>query len=114
VGTISQLVLLSTTYLQMLSTERFLFFFILFFQSLVVILYGIVVRARTFLWAPAFFVVLGVISAVLMTLEGLLSLIVITCTGLLLLLLGIVALLLRERILAATEDLGSRLGGWQA
>jgi hypothetical protein len=39
---------------------------------------------------------------------------VITCTGLLLLLLGIVALLLRERILAATEDLGSRLGGWQA
>jgi hypothetical protein len=41
-------------------------------------------------------------------------LILVGCTGLLLLILGIMALVLREQLLAVTNRLGERLGGWQA
>ena len=113
-GMLSQLVLLSTTYIQMVSTARFLFFFILFFQSLLVILYGLVLRARSLVITPIIFVTLGVISVVFSALSGIPTAILIGCTGVLLLVLGILAMVLRERLIKATEKLGERLGGWRA
>lgn len=113
-GLVSQLILLSTTYIQMLGTDRFLFFFVLFAQALVVLGYGLVVRSRSLVIAPLVFVVLGVVTVTLSVLAGLPALILIGCTGLLLLLLGIMALVMRERLLSVTTRLGERLGGWQA
>jgi len=113
-GMLSQLVLLSTTYIQMVSTGRFLFFFILFFQSLVVVLYGLVLRARSFVITPIIFVTLGVISVVFSALSGIPTAILIGCTGVLLLALGTLAMVLRERLIKATEKLGEQLGGWRA
>lgn len=113
VGTLSQLVLFSTTYIQLISTGKFSFFSILFFQALVVIVYGLVIRGRSFVTTPIIFLVLAVLTMVFNTLYETLSLLVIGCSGLLLLGLGIAALLLRERIAQASENLGERLGGWQ-
>jgi hypothetical protein len=64
--------------------------------------------------APLAFVVLGVITVALSVLAGIPALILVGCTGLLLLLLGIGALIMREQLLAMTNRLGERLGGWQA
>jgi hypothetical protein len=113
-GLISQLILLGTTYIQMVGTERFLFFFVLFVQSLVVLTYGLVIRSKSLTIAPVIFVVLGVITAMLSVLAGVPALILVGCTGLLLLILGSVALIMREQLLSVTSRLGERLGGWQA
>jgi hypothetical protein len=113
-GLVSQLILLGTTYIQMFSTDKLLYFFVLFGQALVVLVYGLVVRSRSLVIAPLVFVVLGVLTVALSALAGLPALILIGCTGFLLLLLGIVALIMRERLLAATSQLGQRLGHWQA
>jgi hypothetical protein len=113
-GLISQLILLSTTYIQMVGAERFLFFFVLFAQSLVVLTYGLVIRSKSLTITPVIFVVLGVITATLSVLAGIPALILIGCTGLLLLILGSVALIMREQLLSVTSRLGERLGGWQA
>ncbi len=113
-GLISQLILLSTTYIQMVGTERFLFFFVLFVQSLVVLTYGLVIRSKSLTVTPVIFVVLGVITATLSVLAGIPALILVGCTGLLLLILGSVALIMREQLLSVTSRLGERLGGWQA
>jgi hypothetical protein len=113
-GLVSQLILLSTTYIQMVATDRFLFFFVLFVQAMVVLSYGLVVRSRSLVGAPLVFVVLGVITVVFSTLSGLPALLLVGCTGLLLLLLGIVALLQRERLLLVSNRLSERLAGWQA
>jgi hypothetical protein len=113
-GSLSQLILLGTTYIQMFSTEQILYFFVLFLQGLVVLVYGLVVRSRSLVLAPIILVVLGVITVALSVLAGIPALILVGCTGLLLLLLGIGALVLREKLLAVTNRLGERLGGWQA
>lgn len=113
-GLISQLILLSTTYIQMIATERFLFFFVLFMQAMVVLTYGLVVRSRSLVGAPLVFVILGVITAVFTTLSALPALLVVGCNGFLLLLLGIAALQQRERLLAVSGRLGERLTRWQA
>jgi hypothetical protein len=113
-GLISQLILLGTTYIQMAGTGRFLFFFVLFVQSLVVLTYGLVIRSKSLTIAPVIFVVLGVITATLSVLAGIPALILVGCTGLLLLVLGSVALIMREQLLSVTSRLGERLGGWQA
>jgi hypothetical protein len=113
-GLLSQLILLGTTYIQMFSTEQLLYFFVLFGQAMVVLVYGLVVRSRSLAAAPLAFVVLGVITVALSALAGLPALILVGCTGFLLLLLGIVALVMRERLLAVTNQLGQRLGNWQA
>ncbi len=113
-GLVSQLALLGTTYIQMFSTHQLLYFFVLFGQALVVLVYGLVVRSRSLVLAPLVFVILGAITVALSALAGLPALILIGCTGFLLLLLGIVALVMRERLLAATSQLGQRLGKWQA
>jgi hypothetical protein len=113
-GLLSQFILLGTSYIQMFSTEQLLYFFVLFLQALVVLVYGLVVRSRSLVLAPIAFVVLGVITVALSVLAGVPALLLIGCTGLLLLLLGIGALVLREKLLAMTNRLGERLGGWQA
>jgi hypothetical protein len=113
-GILSQLVLLSTTYIQMIESNRFSFFFILFFQSLALLAYGIVIRSRSFVVMPIIFSILGVLGVAFSVLSGLPTALIIGCTGLLLLILGIVALLLRERLLHMTQALGERLGGWRA
>lgn len=112
-GTISQLILFSTTYIQLISNEQFTYFLILFLQALAVIAYGLVVRARSLLFWPIFFVVIAVITVVLGRLRGLGTLILVGGTGLTLILFGIIALAQRERISQATKNLGERLGGWQ-
>ncbi len=113
-GLVSQLILLSTTYIQMLSTDRFLFFLVLFVQAMIVLGYGLVVRSRSLVGAPLAFVILGVITVTLGSLSGLPALMLVGCTGFLLLLLGIVALLQRERLLSVSQRFGDRLTGWQA
>jgi hypothetical protein len=113
-GILAQLILLTTTYLQMLSTERFLFFMILFFQALVLLVYGLVVRSRSFVLVPLPFSVVAVITVAFSLLSGLSTAVVIGCSGVLLLLTGIAALLLRERLMRLTDRLGQSLGGWRA
>lgn len=111
-GGLSQLVLLGTTYIQMLVTERFSFFFVLFFQSLVVLAYGVVVRSRSLILAPIVFSILGVVSVAFSVLAGVRSAILIGCTGLIMIVLGVLALLYRDRVLAAGRRLGESFGGW--
>ncbi len=113
-GLLSQVILLGTSYIQMFSTEWILYFFVLFLQAVVVLVYGLVVRSRSLVLAPIIFVVLGVLTVALSALAGIPALILVGCTGFLLLLLGIMALLMREKLLAVTNRLGERLGGWQA
>jgi hypothetical protein len=113
-GLVSQLILLSTTYIQMLSTDRFLFFLVLFVQAMIVLSYGLVVRSRSLVGAPLAFVILGVITVTLGSLSGLPALALVGCTGFLLLLAGIAALLQRERLLTVSHRFSERLTGWQA
>ena len=113
-GVFSQLVLLSTTYIQMIESNRFSFFFILFFQSLILLAYGIVIRSRSFVIVPIIFSILGVLGVAFSVLSGLPTALIIGCTGLVLLMLGLIALLLRERLLHMTQALGERLGDWRA
>ncbi len=109
-GMVSQLVLLGTTYIQMYSTNQLSYFIMLFFQGLAVLGYGILIRSRSLVITPLSFIVLGVITVVLSVLSGVPTAIIIGCTGLALLAAGILAVVMRERILAA----GDRLGGWRA
>ena len=113
-GVLSQLILLGTTYIQMAAGEQLIFFVVLFLQALVVLGYGLVIRAKSLVIAPIFFVVLGVITAAFSVFAGIPTIILIGCTGLLLLGLGILALVMRERLIAVTDRLGERLGGWRA
>jgi hypothetical protein len=108
-GMLSQFVLLGTTYIQMVSTERLLFFFVLFAQSMLVLIYGLVQRSRSLVITPIAFAVIGVVTVVYSALKGLGPVILIGSTGLVLLLAGIVAVLLRERI----TRLGEQLSGWK-
>ncbi|MBN1450274.1 MAG: hypothetical protein JW963_04590 [Anaerolineales bacterium] len=109
-GMVSQLVLLSTTYIQFLSTERLNFFAIIFFQALVVLIYGIVIRSRSLVITPIIFLVLSVITVLYGLLEGILPVILIGCTGLILLMLGILAVIMRERL----KQISERFGDWGA
>ncbi|MEM7031168.1 MAG: hypothetical protein AAF629_16515 [Chloroflexota bacterium] len=113
-GLLSQLILLGTTYIQMVSTERLTFFTVLFFQALVLLAYGLVVRSRSFFIVPICFLVLGVISLTFTVLAGVPTIILIGCTGFILLGLGILALVMRERLVELTDQIGEKLGGWQA
>jgi len=108
-GMLSQLVLLGTTYIQMLSTEKLSFFFVLFVQSMVVLVYGLIQRSRSLVITPIAFAVLGVITVVYSALKGLGPVILIGSSGVLLLTAGIVAVLMRERI----TKLGEQLSDWK-
>ena len=108
-GMLSQLVLLGTTYIQMFSTEKLSFFVVLFVQSIVVLIYGIIQRSRSLVITPIVFAVLGVMTVVYTALKGLGPVILIGSTGLILLVAGIIAVLRRERI----TKLGEQLSDWK-
>ncbi|MFQ5944279.1 MAG: hypothetical protein ACE5JF_12070 [Anaerolineales bacterium] len=112
-GILSQVVLLGTTYIQMLTTEQFSFFFVLFLQSLAVLAYGVTVRSRSLTLAPIAFSILGVVSVAFSVLAGVNSAILIGCTGLFMILLSVLALIYRDRLLTAGHRLGEGFGGWQ-
>jgi hypothetical protein len=109
-GMVSQLVLLSTTYIQFLSTERIGFFFAIFFQALAVLGYGIVIRSRSLVITPLGFLVLSVLTVAYGLLQGILTVLLIGCTGMLLLLLGILAVIMRDRF----KQIGERFSEWGA
>jgi hypothetical protein len=108
-GMLSQLVLLGTTYIQMVSTNKLSFFFVLFAQSMIVLIYGLIQRSRSLVITPIVFAVLGVMTVVYSALKGLGPVILIGSTGVLLLMAGIIAVLLRERI----TRLGEQLSEWK-
>ena len=103
-GMISQLVLLGTTYIQMVSTSELSFFFVLFAQSLVVLAYGIIMRSRSLVIAPIGFAVLGVVTVLYSALKDLSLVVIIGVTGIILLGLGIFAVIMRERITMLAEQ----------
>lgn len=113
-GMFSQLVLLGTTYIQMVDTGEIVFFFVLFFQALLVVGYGLVARSRSLVFVPIVALVVGVLTVVFSALSGLFALIVIGCSGFALLFLGILALVLRERLVAAGQLVRDRFGDWSA
>lgn len=104
-GMVSQLVLIGASYIQFVQTEQFPYFVVMFIQSLVVLTYGIVVRSRSLVVTPIVLVVVGVVTVVFGALRGLSLVILIGCSGIGLILLGIAALLLRERISSLREHL---------
>ncbi|HLO13560.1 MAG TPA: hypothetical protein VK206_01935, partial [Anaerolineales bacterium] len=108
-GMLSQLVLLGTTYIQMVSTGKLSFFFVLFMQSMVVLIYGIIQRSRSLVIMPIVFAVLGVMTVVYSALKGLGPVILVGSTGVILLTAGIIAVLMRERI----TRLGEQLSEWK-
>lgn len=109
-GMISQLVLLGTTYIQMVSTEELGYFAALFFQALVVLVYGLVIRSRSLVGLPIFMLVLGVSTIVLFILRGLSTVILIGCTGIVMIIVATLAVVLRERL----AQVGERLSNWKA
>jgi hypothetical protein len=109
-GLLSQLVLLGTTYIQMISDRNLGFFFMLFGQSLLVLVYGILMRSRSLVIAPIGFAVLGVVTVLYDALRDLSLVVIIGATGLVLLTLGVLAVLMRERIATFAE----RFSDWNA
>lgn len=109
-GMVSQFVLLGTTYIEMVNKNELAYFFVLFFQSLAVLIYGLVIRSRSLTFFPIGFVVLGVLTVVYSALQGVMTIFLIGCTGLLLLAFGIIAVLMRERI----AKLNEKLSDWKA
>ncbi|HAV77469.1 MAG TPA: hypothetical protein DCX53_08950 [Anaerolineae bacterium] len=109
-GAVSQLVLLGTSYYQLVSTSQLGFFFVLFFQSLVIIFYGLFMRSRSLVFAPIAIVVLATLTILYSALQDLSLVIIIGVSGLLLLTLGILAVLMREKITSFVE----RFNDWSA
>jgi hypothetical protein len=109
-GMASQLVLLGTTYTQMIAQLNLNYFFVLFLESMTVLVYGIVIRSRSLVIAPLGFIVVGVLSVVIYAMRTLGLVVIIGVTGMTLLVLGILAVLIRERISTFAE----RFRDWQA
>ena len=109
-GLVSQLLLLGTTYIQMVSTEQLGYFTALFFQALAVLVYGLVVRSRSLVGVPIVMLVLGVTTIVLFILRGLSTVILIGCTGIVMIIVATLAVVLRERL----AQMGERLSNWRA
>ena len=109
-GMLSQLTLLSTTYFQMVSEEELIYFVVLFFQALVVLIYGIIIRSRSLVITPIIFLIVGVLTITFGLLEGLPTILLIGCTGVFLIAFGIGALLLREKV----SGLRERLDDWNS
>jgi hypothetical protein len=109
-GMVSQLVLLGTTYIQFVSTERLLFFAVMFFQALAVLVYGVIVRSRSLVITPIIFAVLSVVTVLYGLLEGILPVLLIGCTGVILLMLGIFAVIMRDRL----KQISERFNDWGA
>jgi hypothetical protein len=111
-GIFTILILLSTTFLQMSLSEQLRFFLLLFIEGLLLMGYGLLMRSRSFFFIPIVYLVLATIVVVLTVLSGVPTALVIGCTGLLLLGVGILALLMHERLLKATERVGDLFRVW--
>ena len=109
-GILSQLVLLGTSYIQMVETGELKYFFLLLFQFLAMLAYGIVVHSRSLIIAPIAIVVLAVLTILYKALKDLSLVIIIGVIGLILLALGILAVVMRERITSMAE----RFSDWDA
>jgi tetratricopeptide (TPR) repeat protein len=101
-GVTAQMILLGTSFIQM--SIGLQFFFILFFQSLILLGYGLVIRSLSFTIIPILFVVGGVLRVVFTALAHYSTVVTLGCTGLGLVLLGITALVMRERLLTTYEE----------
>jgi hypothetical protein len=109
-GVVSQLVLLGTSYIQMVDTGELTYYFLLLFQFLAMLVYGIVVRSRSLIIAPIAIVVLATLTILYNALKDLSLVIIIGVTGIILLGLGILAVVMRERI----TNLAERFSDWDA
>ncbi len=115
-GMLSQLTLLGTTYIQMVNngSEGLIYFVVLFFQAIAVLVYGIVIRSRSLTFTPIFFLVISVMSVIYILvydlLDAITSIVMVGCTGIILLAIGILAVLMREKI----TKLGEKLNEWKA
>jgi hypothetical protein len=109
-GLLSQLLLLGTTYSQMVATNELGYFVALFFQALAVLVYGLVLRSRSLVGVPIVMLVLGVSTIVLFILRGLSTVILIGCTGIVMLVAATLAVVLREKL----AQVGERLSNWRA
>jgi hypothetical protein len=109
-GMVSQLILLGTTYIEMINQNELSYFVALFFQSLAVLTYGIIIRSRSLTFTPIILVVLGVFTVLYSTFKSMNTVVLIGCTGILMLIFGIIAVMMRERI----TKLGERLSSWNA
>jgi hypothetical protein len=109
-GMLSQFVLLGTTYIEMVNKSEFIYLLVLFLQAIAVLTYGIVIRSRSLTFFPIGFVVIGVLTVVNGLLEGVGAIFLIGCAGIILLILGVFAVLMRERISKFSE----RLSDWKA
>jgi hypothetical protein len=111
-GMLSQLVLLSATYIQMVTTGQQVYFFVVFLQALAVLVYGLVIRSRSLVFTPIFFVLVSVVTVVGHALRGLSTAVLIGVTGILMIGVGTLAVLMRERLLEARTNLSERLSQW--
>jgi hypothetical protein len=111
-GTLAQLVLLSTTYVQMQMQHDFTFFFMLFFQALALLIYGLTVRSKSFVLLPILFLVLSALTVAFTILSGLSTALIIGVTGLALLLIGVIGLGFRSKIAVVTEQFNVKLNNW--
>ena len=115
-GMLSQLTLLGTTYIQMVNngSEGLIYFVVLFFQAIAVLAYGIVIRSRSLTFTPIIFLVISVMSVIYILvydlLDAITTIVMVGCTGVILLAIGILAVLIREKI----TKLGERLSEWKA
>jgi len=76
---------------------------------MIVLIYGLIQRSRSLVITPIVFAVLGVMTVIYSALKGLGPVILIGSTGVLLLMAGIIAVLMRERI----TRLGEQLSEWK-
>ena len=106
-GMVSQLILLGTSYIQIFNTQQLGYFVVLFYQSIAVLVYGIVIRSRTLTFMPVGFVVLGVVTVIYSTLKDINTVVIIGLTGVLMLVFGILAVIMRERITVLAERFSS-------
>lgn len=111
-GMVSQFALLGSTYTQMiLNGENGLtYFVVIFFQSIAVIFYGVVIRSRSLTFVPIGIVVISVITVLYSALKGISAVVLVGCSGILLIILGVIAVVMRERI----SKIGERVSDWKA
>ncbi len=96
-GIVAQLILFSTTYIQTLLNEQFIYFLALFLQAVIVLVYGVVTRQKSFIIIPILFAVLSVITLAFTLFSGIPAMLLVGCVGTLLLTGGVVALALKDR-----------------
>lgn len=108
-GVLSQLVLFTTTYIQMVDHRSGWYFAMLFLQALVVAGYGLWSNDAALIWTPIGFVVLATVTMLLIRFQGLGVLTLLCISGLVLLVGGLFFLWRRAR--ADTQASSSAVEG---